>query len=451
MGAQNARSTLGRRRFLKAAGAVAAVPWVVPSSVLGGTPPSERIHVAFIGTGNQSRVDVPQMLQLDDVQVVAVCDVNRGSYGYARPQDFLGREPVKQQVDDFYAERAGTAGYRGCDAYIDFRDVLVRDDIDAVMIVTPDHWHALMTVMAARAGKDIYCQKPMTLFVEEGRAMIAAVREHGRVFQTGSQYRSHPMVRRVCELIRNGRIGEVKRVVSWVPGAPVGPGPGWQPEPVPEGLEYDLWLGPAPAAPYHSDRALYRFRFILDYSGGQVTNTGAHSNDIVQWALGTDETGPVEFEDLGAQWPPEGHLFNTAVHTDFRARYAHGVELICRTDSQGFGARFEGTDGWIEYVWGKVTSEPESLADSVIGPDEVHLPVSNNHYRDFIDAVKARRDPIEPVEVGHRTTTLCHLGNIAMLLGRKVAWDPVAERCPGDAEANAMLRRPYREPWDGVV
>ncbi len=437
-----------RRAFLKAAGAALAGPWVAPSSVFGDNPPSERVHVAFIGTGNQSRVDVPSMLRLDDVQVVAVCDVNRGSYGYARPQDFLGREPVRDQVNAFYAEKTGAGQYRGCDAYVDFREVLARDDVDAVMIVTPDHWHALMTVMAARAGKDIYCQKPMTLTVEEGPAMIEAVRKHERIFQTGSQYRSSPTVRRACELVRNGRIGQVQRVIAWVPGAPVGPGPGWQPMPVPDGLDYDLWLGPAPEAPYHEDRCLYRFRFILDYSGGQATNTGAHSLDIVQWALGADDTGPVEFDDNGAVWPPEGHLFNTATHTDFRARYANGVEVICHTHSPGFGARFEGTEGWIQYASRRITSEPESIADSVIGPEEIHLPVSDNHYRDFVDAVKSRRDPIEPVEVGHRTTTICHLGNIAMQLGRKVAWDPVAQCCPNDDEAHAMLRRPYRQPWD---
>ena len=436
-----------RRTFLKTAVAAMASPSIVPTSVFGANAPGNRINVAFIGAGNQTRVDVPSMLRLDDVQVVAVCDVNRGSYGYARPEHFLGREPVRDQVNAFYAKKTGVADYKGCDIYADFREVLARDDVDAVMLVTPDHWHALMTVMAAEAGKDVYCQKPMTLTVDEGHAMIDAVRRHQRVFQTGSQYRSRAAVRRVCELVRNGRVGEVRRIVAYVPGAPVGPGPGWEPTPVHDGFDYDLWLGPAPDAPYHKDRCLYRFRFILDYSGGQVTNTGAHSLDIVQWALGTDGTGPVEFEDQDSEWPPEGHLFNTATKTHFRARYADGIELICRTDSPGFGARFEGTEGWLQYTAREVTSEPESLKDSDVRPDEIHLPVSNNHYRDFVDAVKSREDPIEPVEVGHRTTTICHLGNIAMLLGRKVAWDPEAQSCPNDPEAAAMLKRPYRAPW----
>ncbi len=436
-----------RRTFLKTAAAAVASPCLLPSSVFGAQAPGNRINVAFLGAGNQSRVDLPSMLRLDDVQVVAVCDVNRGSHGYARPEHFLGREPVCEQANAYYAKKLDVSAYNGCAAYADFREVLARDDVDAAMIVTPDHWHAAMTVLAADAGKDVYCQKPMTLTVAEGRAMIDAVRRNKRVFQTGSQYRSNATVRRVCELVRNGRVGQVQRVVSFVPGAPVGPGPGWQPMPVPDGFDYDLWLGPAPEAPYHEDRCLYRFRFILDYSGGQATNTGAHSNDIVQWALGTDDTGPVEFEDQGAEWPPEGHLFNTAVSTHFRARYAGGIELVCKTHDPGFGARFEGTEGWLEFGWGKVTSEPESLKDSVLEPDEVRLPVSDNHYRNFIDAVKSRDDPIEPVEVGHRTTTLCHLGNIAMLLGRKVPWDPETESCPNDPEAGAMLQRPYRAPW----
>jgi len=438
--------TVSRRELLALAGAAAA-PYVVPSSVWSANAPSKRINVALIGAGNQSRVDLPALLKIDDVQVVAVCDVNRGSHGYVRPEHFLGREPAQKLVNEFYAKKMGQGQYQGCGAYADLRDVLARPDVDAVAIVLPDHWHALAAVLAAKAGKDIYCQKPMTLTVADGQAMIKAVRRHGRILQTGSQYRSSAAVRKMCELVRNGRIGTVKRVLSVVSGAPVGPGPGWQPTPVPEGFDHDLWLGPAPQAPYHAELCLYRFRFRLDYSGGQITNTGAHSNDIVQWALGRDDTGPVEFEDQGSAWPPAGHLYNTATKTDFRARYADGVELICRTQDPGFGVRFEGSAGTIEYMKGKVTSQPASLVDSAIGPNEIHLPVSDNHYRNFIEAVKSRNDPIEPVEIGHRTASLCHLGNIAMRLKRKITWDPQAEQCPGDAEANTLLQRPYRPPW----
>ncbi len=436
-----------RRDFVKAAGATIVAPAIVPSSVLGANAPSNRIHVAFIGCGNQSRVDLPGMLRLKDAQVVAVCDVNRGSHGYSLPEHFLGREPAQKKVDQYYAGKTRSGTYKGCDAYRDFRDVLARDDVDAVMIATPDHWHALATVMACEAGKDIYCQKPLSLTIHDGQQMVQAVRKHGRILQTGSQHRSRAKVRRVCELVRNGRIGEVKRVIAMVTGSSAGPGPGWKEMPVPEGFDYDMWLGPAPDAPYHIDRCLYRFRFHLDYSGGQVTNLGAHSNDIAQWALGTEDTGPVEFEDLGSEWPSEGHLYTTAMKTNFRARYASGVELICRTQAPGFGVRFEGTEGWIQYAHYKIEASSDAIIDSVIGPDEIHLPVSDDHYRNFLDSVKSRKDPIEPVETGHRTASICHVGNIAMRLKRKLQWDPQQEMFVNDDEANQMLRRPYRKPW----
>lgn len=438
---------ISRRRFAAAAAAAFAVPYVVPRSVLGAAAPSNRINLGIIGCGNQSRVDVPSVLRLDDVQVLAVCDVNRGSHGYARPEHFLGREPVRDQVNKHYAAGTRSGEYRGCDIYADFREVLARQDIDAVLVILPDHWHALVTVMACRAGKDVYCQKPMSLTVHDGQQMIKAVREHQRILQVGSQYRSNPVVRRACELVRNGRLGKLQRAVAIVNDSSNGPGPGWQEMPVPDGFDYDTWLGPAPQAPYHIDRCLYRFRFHLDYSGGQITNTGAHANDIVQWALGLDGTGPVEFEDAGSVWPPAGHLYTTATKTAFRARHANGIELVCQTQDPGFGARFEGSDGWLQYTSNKIQASSDEILNSPIGEDEIRLPVSDNHYRNWIDAVKSRQDPIEPVEVGHRTTSICHCGNIAMRLKRKLQWDPAAERFVGDDEANGMLRREYREPW----
>ncbi len=442
-----AHRPLTRRQFLAATSSSFIAPALVPASVFGENAPSNRVNLALIGVGNQSRVDLPAMLQFDDVQVVAVCDVNRGSDGYASPEHFLGREPARQRVDQFYAQATRSGSYRGCDAYGDFRDVLARDDVDAVMVILPDHWHALVTVMACRAGKDVYCQKPLSLTVHDGQQMVRAVRQHERILQTGSQYRSNPVVRRACELVRNGRIGQVQKVLSIINGSGPGPGPGWAPMPVPEGFDYDMWLGPAPQVPYHRDRCLYRFRFHLDYSGGQVTNTGAHSMDIVQWALGTDDTGPVEFEDLGSVWPPSDHLYSTAMETHFRARYANGVELECHTQEPGFGARFEGTEGWIQYTYNQIEASSDAIKDSLIQPNETLLPNSPNHYRDFLDCVKSRREPIEPVEVGHRTASICHCGNIAMRLKRKLAWDPQQQFFVGDDEANSMLNRPYREPW----
>lgn len=439
---------LSRRQFLQASAAAGVAPLVVSRSVFGANAPSNRLNLALIGAGNQSRVDLPAVLRFDDVQVVAVCDVNKASYGYARPEHFLGREPVGNSVNEYYAKKTAAGTYRGCDLYADFREVLARDDIDAVLVILPDHWHALVSVLACRAGKDVYCQKPMSLTVHDGQQMIKAVREHKRILQVGSQYRSNPVVRRIAELVRNGRIGKVQRAIAIVNDSGPGPGPGWQPMPVPEGFDYDFWLGPAPQAPYHIDRCLYRFRFHLDYSGGQVTNTGHHANDIVQWVLGLDGTEPVEYEDIGSVWPPAGHLYTTAMKTAFRARHANGIELICQTQDPGFGARFEGTDGWVQYTGNKIQASSDEILNSPIGENELRLPVSDNHYRNWLDCVKTREEPIEPVEVGHSTANICHCGNIAMRLKRRVQWNPESETFVGDDEANQMLRRPYREPWN---
>ena len=406
-------------------------------------------------------MDLPAFLQQPDVQVVAVCDVNTASYGYRDPDQFLGRKPGQDSVNAYYAKKTNAGKYEGCDAYNDFREVLGRADVDAVTIIVPDHWHAIMTVMAAKAGKDIYCEKPMSLTVQDGQEMVKAVRQHKRVFQTGSQYRSSLAARKACELVRNGRIGQLKRILTDIsPGNPPGPGPGWKPMPIPEGFDYQTWLGPAPSAPYHKDRCLYRFRFILDYSGGQTTNIGCHTNDIAQWGNGTDLSGPVEFEDLGAEWPAPGGLFNTATKARFRACYANGVELICQSTKRGFNVRFEGSEGWVEFSLHGLRTSPASLKDVTFGPQEIRLPVSiqgrhedslryypADHVQNFLDCVKSREEPVEPVEAGHRTASLCHLGNIAMRLRRKIRWDPKQEQILGDSEAGAMLSRPTRAPW----
>jgi len=462
---------LTRRQFLgrTALGAVALplAPTFVPASVLGQEAPSNRLNVGMIGMGNQSEVDLPAFLRQPDVQVVAVCDVNTGSHGYRTPEQFLGREPGRQRVNAYYAEKNKQASYKGCEAYHDFRELLARKDIDVVAVVVPDHWHALITIAAAAAGKDIYCEKPLSLCVRDGRAMVEAVQRFKRVLQTGSQWRSSPHARFACELVRNGYIGRLQRAITDVaPNNFTGPGPGWKPMPVPEGFDYDFWLGPAPWAPYHKDRCLYRFRFILDYSGGQTTNFGAHSNGLVQWAVGADNSGPVEFEDLGAEWPPPGDLFTTATKVDFRARYANGVELHCRTSQRLFGVRFEGTEGWVDVSYKGLETFPESLKSVKFGPNDIRLAPedaesnlavvsqSNNsfrHVRNFLDCVKSRKDPIEPVEAGHRTATLCHLGNIAMKLRRKIRWDPEKEQILDDAEASGMLERPLRQPWGEMM
>ncbi len=438
---------ISRRRFLATTAMAFAVPHIVPASVFGQNAPSHRINIGVIGCGNQGAQDARALLAEDDARIVAVCDVNRASYGYKTEDQYLGRDPVRDMVNAHYAGQRRSGTYRGCDAYTDFREVLARSDIDAVVLVVPDHWHALMTVMAAQAGKDIYCEKPLSLTVADGRAMVEAVRRYGVVFQTGSHERSRRQSRFACELVRNGRIGQLKKITAVVgPWNKFGPEASWTPAPVPEGFDYEMWLGPAPWAPYHPDRCLYNFRFILDYSGGQVTNYGAHSLDLAQWGNGTDRSGPVEVADAGSEWPTDG-LFNVAKIVHFRARYANGVELECITRKDNVATRFEGTEGWVETGYGGFFCEPASLKSVVFGSRETSLGTSTNHFRDWLDCIKTRTDPAAPVEVGHSTATLCHIANIAMQIKRPLRWDPAAEKFVGADDANRMLSRAYREPW----
>lgn len=446
-----ADQTITRRNLLQrtAAGTAAMLgaPYVFPPTVLGTLAPSNRINIGCIGTGNMGFVDLQGLMHQDDTQIVAVCDVNRGSYGYKTATQFLGREPARKRVDNYYAGKKRSGIYKGCDMYNDFRELLARDDVDAVSVTTPDHWHAIPTIMAARAGKHVYCQKPLSLTIAEGRAMVEAVRRYGVTLQTGSQHRSKETMRFACELVRNGRIGRVKRVLTSLGRHGLRTDINtWQPTPVPEGFDYDLWLGPAPWAPHHKSRCFYTFRFIHDYSGGETTNTGAHKFDIVQWGLGTERTGPVEIEDLGSESPETG-LFDTVSRIHFRARYANGVELLCTPGGIGGAARFEGTEGSVQADWSSLRTNPESLKDTVIAPDEIHLHKSSDHKRDFLDCIKSGRDPIAPVEVGHRSASVCHLANIAMKLKRKLHWDPDRERFINNDEANRLLSKPLRSPW----
>jgi len=447
-----------RRTFLKkTATTTLALPMLIRSSALGKagtTPPSERINMGFIGLGGMGTNNMRAFMAQDDVQVRAVCDVVKASdqYGHWYKKGWngawFGREPARRIVENHYAQKTPTGNFKGCDAYVDFREIIARDDIDAVCITTPDHWHAIPAIMAAAAGKDIYCEKPMSLTIAEGRAMAEAVHRYGTVFQTGMQRRSAQLYRHVCELVRNGRIGKLRRaLVAIGPNNKQAPPSDWKPMPVPDWLDYDMWLGPAPWVPYHKDRCLYTFRFGADYSGGQTTNLGAHGIDVVQWANGTDETGPVEIEDLGGEFPSDG-LFTTATKVHFRARYANGAELICKTQKDEI-YRFEGTEGWIQVpVYSdEITCHPESLKTSVIGPDEIHLYKSNDHHRNFLDCIKSRARMAAPAEIGHRSVSICHLGNIAMRLKAKLHWDPAAERFTNSDEANRMLSKPMRGPW----
>ena len=452
--ANQSSSAISRRHFLRTAAATVAVsgfPTIIPASALGSERrpgANSRITIGVIGTGNQGFNDIRSMITDERVQIVAVCDVNRESAGYWNGA-IGGREPGRKLVEKYYADKAPTGTYKGCVAYEDFRDLLARRDIDAVQIVTPDHWHAIQVIAACKAGKDIYCQKPLSLTISQGRAMANAVKKHHRVLQTGSQQRSDKNFRHACELVRNGRIGKLQTVRCGLPGGhpDLGKtGDRKQPEPVPAGFNYDLWLGPAPFAPYCPARTHVNFRWNLDYSGGQLTDWGGHHPDIAQWGMNTEQTGPVEIRNAKGVFPPRSEVWNTATEYSFECVYADGVKLIV-SDKNEMGVTFEGTDGKIFVTRGKYRTEPASLWDSQIAPSEVHLYESNDHFRNFIDCVLSRKEPIAPCEVAHRSISIAHLGNIAMQLGRDLKWDPRRERFASDAEANKMLSRPYRAPW----
>lgn len=442
-----------RREFLKksAIAAAAAAPYYAPASVFGANAPSNRITMACIGVGNQGFPVMKRFLGFDDCRVLAVCDVNRGSYGYKEPEHFYGREPAQQEVEKHYAKQRESGTYRGCDAYNDFRKIIERPDIDAVVIAVPDHWHSEITIRAAEAGKDIYCEKPLGLTIGAQQEMVQAVRKNNRILQTGSHERSNPNVRKMVELVQSGAIGEVKRVVANVGRHNmIGPGPGWKPMPVPDGFDYNMWLGPAPEAPYHKDRCLYRFRFIYDYAGGQVTNFGAHSLDMAQWGLGMDGSGPVEVEYVYAEYLPKGSLFDAATFTHFNCKYANGVKLECVTGEPSVRCVFEGTDGLVrvDNQGQNFLSIPRKIITSRYGTDlPKKYPSNTDHQRNFVDCVKSREEPAAPVEVGHRSASVCHLGNIALRLKKDLRWDPKAEKFIGNDEANAMLHRPARDAW----
>ena len=438
---QKAKATkkFTRRQFLKGSTAVAAGLFV-PARVFGSNTPGNRITIGMIGMGRQAYYsNLKSFLNASDTQVVAVCDV-----------DGWRLDNAQKAVETHYAKERSAGRFKGCSAYRDFRELLDRADIDAVMISTPDHWHVPMATAAARAGKDICCEKPLTLSVAEGRVLSDTVRRYNRVFRTDSEFRSHACFQKACELVLNGRIGKVHTIRTGVPAGDVAGPP--EPEmPVPEELDYDLWLGPAPYAPYTVNRVQPRHSYdrpgwmrVPDYCEGMVTNWGAHLNDIAQWGNGTDHTGPVEVEGTG-EFPRDG-LWNVLLSFEIKYKYASGVRLLYNISQPH--VRFEGTDGWVQadYNDRSLKAEPESILKSPIGPDEIHLPLKSEK-RDFIDAVKTRGQTLADAEVGHRTTSLCQLGHIAIQVGRKLTWDPDAERFTNDETANRLLSRPMRSPW----
>jgi len=419
-------SNMSRRSFLRRSALSAtafAAPMILPRRVFGA---NERIAVAAVGVRNQGSGNVRKFLAAG-ADVVAICDVD---------------SQVAADGAAIVSEKNPAPKVFG-----DYRQMLEDQGIDAVLITTPDHWHARMTIDSCASGKDVYCEKPLSLTIAEGRRMVNAAREHKRIVQTGSQQRSAAEFWQACMLVRNGVIGDVKEVLVGIPD-PNHPGSPGKVEPVPPQLNYDMWLGPAPLKPYHSKRVHYNFRFWWDYSGGQMTNFGAHHLDIAQWGLGMDQSGPVAVEGTAEFHPQMLHEVTEKCRLVYT--YANGVKITLgqgQKDIPG-GTTFIGTKGRVYVNRGKVVAEPMDLANaSLDAPEMIQLYRSLDHTKNFLECIKSRELPICDVEIGHRSATVCHLGNMVARLGRPVKWDPATETCPGDAEAQAMTDREYRAPW----
>ncbi len=433
-------SRLTRRRFLKSSAALAAAT-TIPQWYLDeceaqaparlSTSPNEKPNIALVGCGGMGRANGRQFAKLGNL--VAVCD-----------------------VDATHAAQAQSE-HPGAKVYQDFRNLVAQKDIDIVICGTVDHWHTLVSIAAMRAGKDVYCEKPLTLTIDEGKHLIKVANETRRVLQTGSQQRSDKNFRLACELVRNGRIGKLKHVDTFLPSGPrQGP---FTTQPVPATFHYDFWLGSRPTVPYIKERTHVYFRYFYEYSGGTMTDWGAHHNDIALWGIGLERSGPTSIDGKELiNMIPGGYTAASEYRVQYT--YANGVTHTCQSttadgpggsvidkDGQRHGVRFTGENGWIWVTRGAIeASEPEFLTEP-LSSSAKRLYVSNNHRANLIDCARTRKQPICEVEIGHRSASVCHLGVISMRLGRKLKWDPAKEQFIGDAEANQLLAREMRDPW----
>jgi len=437
-------SNTTRRYFLKnttiGITSLISFPNIIPSSAFGndgGVAPSNRIRLGLIGTGNINTHHREIFLAERDARIVAVCDPVK-----------VRREAFRNHINQAY-------GGDVCTDYRDFRDLLARQDIDAVCIGTPDHWHAVLAITAMQSGKDIYLEKPLTLTVDEGRRVVEVAASYGRILQTGLQRRSGGSYRYTCELVRNGRIGRLGRVEVGIIGINKGiqPGRNFPSTIVPEGFDYNLWLGPAPYAAFCPQRvargneACYWY-YISDYTTGFISGNGVHFVDIAQWGIG-DEIKPVEVRTTSADIPADG-LVDDAIAWRSEVIYENGVKMSYSSegDPHPDGIRFIGTEGWIHVTGGgTLSAHPEDVLKSVIGPNEVHLFTSQGHHRNFLDCIKTRRPTAAAAEIGHHATTTCNLVEISARLGRKLMWNPTTERFINDETADRYLSRAMRTPW----
>jgi predicted dehydrogenase len=429
---------MNRRSFVGKAATAFGGLVIVPRFVLGGKKPdgsrylapSDMINLGFIGTGKQGKGLTNSFVSTGESKIVAISEVYKAKTDLAL-----------ERIKSIYAGNAALGTMPNVDVYTDFRELLGRKDIDAVVIATPDHWHAAMAVRAAEAGKDIYCEKPLSLTVKEGRAMVNATRKYNRVFQTGSMQRSWPEFRQAVELVRNGYIGEIKSVK-----VNVGPPPSaynLPAEPIPDGLDWSKWLGPNEPVAFNSELAppitrdvFPNWRNYREFGGGMVTDWGAHMFDIVQWALNMDDSGPVEVI------APDGKE-----HPFLTYRYDNGIVMTHEKWDWSNAILFTGTEGEIRVARKKIETTPASLKDKEIGASEKHVYKSENHYQDFFQAMRNRTKPVCDVEIGHRTASVCNIGNIAYRLNRGLKWDPKKEQFKNDKEANALLGRSMKNEW----
>jgi len=420
--------SITRRTFFRRAGGAGlalSVPTIITSQALGapGVPPAgERIRIGMIGVGNQGGGNLRAFMK----NVIAVCEVDKNRLADAKAK----------------VEKANGGS---CAAYGDYRKLLENKDVDAVVVTVPDHWHALIAIHACEAGKDVYCEKPLTLTIREGREMVKAARKYNRIVQTGSQQRSDDRFRLACELVRSGRLGKIHTVRAGISKVNFA-GPAVPDSDPPPELDYDFWLGPAPKKPYNKLHVHYNFRFFWDYSGGQMTNWGAHHLDIAQWGLGTDESGPVSVETTAPTRFNKDGWFEVPEFSEVTYKYANGIALICGQSQKG-GTTFEGANGTIHVNRGSLTSNPPEIVKEPLKESDVHLYVSKNHHANWLECIKTRKLPIADVEIGHRSATVCHLGNIAIRTGKTVAWDPVKEEIVGDPELARRVHYAYRSPW----
>jgi myo-inositol 2-dehydrogenase / D-chiro-inositol 1-dehydrogenase len=432
------RRTFLRKTALGTVGAI-TIPTVVPSYLLGSSAPSNRINVAIIGIGRQTvSPNIPQFLQSGNAQIVAVCDVDSWRLGNGQ-----------KQVNDYYAQQKGFS-YKGCDAYGDFREVLLRKDVDAVMIATPDHWHVPVAIEAARAGKHISLEKPISTCIEHGRQLVKAIKKYGVISRNDSEFRTLPRFARAVELVRNGRIGKVQRISVAVPSD--GPPLPIQPTmPVPPELNYDFWLGPAWEVPY-TEKRVHDIKVnnrrpgwmrVDSYCNGMISNWGAHLMGIVQWGNNTEYTGPISIEGTGEF---DKGLWNTLNKFDIKYRYVNGVEVFYKIERPY--VRFEGTDGWIEVEYSdKLKASSQAILDSPIGAGEISFKDLPSDKEDFLLAIKNGKQTIEPLETAHRTISMCQLGLISIKTGSALTWNPETEEIANDNAATALLNIPIREKY----